>query len=269
MVKPLLVVHACGHVAVNADPGQMLGLALAGLLAFAFLRAARVAWRAHRGTALAHRLPARALNDAPHTWAVRSDRLFAFTAGWIQPRVFISDAALLRLDADQRNAVLEHEQCHRRRRDPLRLALRAIAAEAFFFLPGVARVRRHLDSACEVQADAAALHACDGRPQPLAGALLIFDGDSDRETAVEATRIDHLLGIPRRSDLRARLVSQLVACAALFAGLAAIGLSAIAVNHALQLCAASVAAGILAAPAIARLVIAPSLTGARYVRERE
>lgn len=108
----------------------------------------------------------------------------AFCAGLVRPRVCVTEPALTRLTTGELQAVVEHEVCHARRRDPLRLAIAQIAADGFGFRGLPARQAAVADLA----ADAAAVAAL-GSPQPLAAAMVRL-----REPAPE--RIDHLLGRP-------------------------------------------------------------------------
>jgi Peptidase family M48 len=108
----------------------------------------------------------------------------AFCTGLIRPRVCLTEDALARLAPDQLRAVVEHEACHARRRDPLRLAIAQVAADGF----GLRRLPASQAAVADLAADAAAVAAL-GSPQPLAAALVRL-----REPAPE--RIDHLLGRP-------------------------------------------------------------------------
>jgi Zn-dependent protease with chaperone function len=108
----------------------------------------------------------------------------AFCAGLLRPRVCVTESALARLSADQLRAVVEHEACHARRRDPLRLAIAQVAADGF----GLRGLAGSQAGVADLAADAAAVAAL-GSPQPLAAAMVRL-----REPAPE--RIDHLLGRP-------------------------------------------------------------------------
>ena len=61
-----------------------------------------------------------------------SHRYFAFTAGLIRPRIFISRRLADELDHDEFNAVLMHEENHRRRYDGLRKLCAQVLSLAHF-----------------------------------------------------------------------------------------------------------------------------------------
>ncbi len=121
---------------------------------------------------------------------------FAFCAGIAQPRVFISRTLVERLAAGELEAVVLHEASHARRRDPLRRALRAAAAETLFFAPCVKWWAERAAVIDELTADRAALLDC--APGDLAGALLMTGSPSTALApsfdGAAASRIAHLLG---------------------------------------------------------------------------
>jgi Zn-dependent protease with chaperone function len=110
----------------------------------------------------------------------------AFCAGLLRPRVCVTAPALARLAPDQLRAVVEHEACHVRRRDPLRLAVAQVAADGFGFVGPVRRLTARQAAVADLAADAAAVAAL-GSPRPLAAALVRMP-----EPAPE--RVDQLLG---------------------------------------------------------------------------
>jgi Peptidase family M48 len=156
-----------------------------------------VVWRAGRslGRQLAAqrrlaRLPVRARRAiGGHAVAVvGGSQPRAFCAGLLRPRVCVTEVALARLAPAELRAVVEHEACHARRRDPLRLAVAQVAADGFGFLRPLRRLPAGQAAVADLAADAAAVAAL-GSPQPLAAALVRL-----REPAPE--RIDQLLGRP-------------------------------------------------------------------------
>jgi len=171
-------------------------LALALLLAVELI----VVWRAGRSLARQataqrrlRRLPVRArrtIGGHPVT-VVGGARPRAFCAGLLRPRVCVTEAAMTRLSPAELRAVVEHEACHVRRRDPLRLAVVQLAADGFGFVAPVRRLAASQAAVADLAADGAAVAAL-GSPQPLAAALVRL-----REPAPE--RVDHLLGRPCRS----------------------------------------------------------------------
>jgi Zn-dependent protease with chaperone function len=132
------------------------------------------------------RLPIRASRTiGGHTVAVvAGSQPRAFCAGLLRPRVCVTEVALELLAPAELRAVVEHEACHARRRDPLRLAIAQVAADGF----GLRRLLAGQAAVADLAADAASVTAL-GSPQPLAAALMRL-----REPAPE--RIDHLLGRP-------------------------------------------------------------------------
>jgi Zn-dependent protease with chaperone function len=61
-----------------------------------------------------------------------SRRVFAFTAGLLRPRIYVSSRLAQELSDDEYRAVLEHENGHRLRRDGLRRLSAQILSEAHF-----------------------------------------------------------------------------------------------------------------------------------------
>jgi Peptidase family M48 len=158
-----------------------------------------VVWRAGRslGRQLAAqrrlaRLPVRARRAiGGHAVAVvGGSQPRAFCAGLLRPRVCVTEVALARLAPAELRAVVEHEACHARRRDPLRLAVAQVAADGFGFVAPVRRLTARQAAVADLAADAAAVAAL-GSPRPLAAALVRMP-----EPAPE--RVDQLLGRPLR-----------------------------------------------------------------------
>lgn len=127
----------------------------------------------------------------------------ALCYGLLRPRLLLSTGLLERVSSAELEAVLHHEHTHLRRRDPLRLVLVRVLAEA---LPGFSAVRAlaaAVPLAQELAADRVALAAV--RAEALATALLKV-GDAlgplrGQVVAVGAfstldVRIDQLLGDP-------------------------------------------------------------------------
>lgn len=130
------------------------------------------------------------------TLQVADDDAYAFTYGIWRPRVVVSTGLVEAATADELAAVLHHENCHVRNRDPLKvLALRTWTA-AFFYLPVIGSLLTRILDRQELKADRAALRACG--VSPVAGALLKAVGRpaAGRGTAVAA------LGGPALLDAR-------------------------------------------------------------------
>jgi Zn-dependent protease with chaperone function len=79
--------------------------------------------------------------------------LLAFCFGLLTPRIYISTGLVQALTDRELQAVLLHEDHHRRRRDPLRTLLADVLATIFFFLPVVAEWRNFFLTAAELAAD--------------------------------------------------------------------------------------------------------------------
>ncbi|WP_169732938.1 M56 family metallopeptidase [Haloechinothrix halophila] len=127
---------------------------------------------------------------------VADDDAYAFTYGIWRPRIVVSTGLVEAATADELVAVLHHEDCHVRNRDPLKvLALRTWTA-AFFYLPVIGSLLTRILDRQELKADRAALRACG--VSPVAGALLKAVGRpaAGRGTAVAS------LGGPALLDAR-------------------------------------------------------------------
>lgn len=132
-----------------------------------------------------------------------ADNLVAFCAGALHPRIFVSLSLVTSLRPDELDAVLLHEQQHRRRRDPLRNAARRAAADVGFYAPIVQWWARHQHENAELRADRAAVRRVGNRS--LAGALWVAStGTAPNGTAAFAglaeLRTMQVLGdpLPRR-----------------------------------------------------------------------
>lgn len=115
------------------------------------LLALRSQLRARRAR-LALRLLAREEGDLH---ILRTDEPRAFVLGLWTPDLYVSQGLLA---LDERAAVLAHERAHRRRRDPMRVALATVGFA--FHLPATARqLKRALRQSHELAADAEAAEA--------------------------------------------------------------------------------------------------------------
>jgi beta-lactamase regulating signal transducer with metallopeptidase domain len=185
---------------------------------------------------------------------VRDRRMFAFCAGLVCPKVFVSTGAVTSLDRDELEAVVRHEDHHRRRCDPLRLLVTASIAEGLFFSPAVRELSERHDEMCEIAADQHAIDRRGGRAA-LARAMLTIDSADTTPIGVgiSSERVDALFaGSGRRvaSGVRPAPVVLTVASVAL-AALGALALAADATFDpfaaALQSCMALMAVAPLAA----------------------
>lgn len=91
----------------------------------------------------------------------------AFTIGWWRPTIYVAEDASLLFEPEQLAAVLEHEQAHVRRRDPLRLSLLRFLSCMLYWLPLVRRLAADLADEVELRADRAST-----QPVVLASAIL-------------------------------------------------------------------------------------------------
>jgi Zn-dependent protease with chaperone function len=203
------------------DAAAIVVLALAALGAAVLVVAGRAALRQVRD----HRRLMRALpvsGTVPGHPAVRvlaTTTPLAFCAGWLRPRVYVSSGVLQRLSADELAAVLAHEREHQAVRDPLRLAVGRVLAQALFFLPVLRPLHERYGDVAELRADAAAADALGGAVAPLASAMLVFGtSPTGGVVGISTERVDSLLGRPIAWRLpRAPLVTGLVTVAGLVA----------------------------------------------------
>jgi len=194
---------ACTQVLPSSGAASVAVLAVLALLAAVLLRGAR----AVVGLRSAQRRLWRELvvRAGEERGGVRFDRIAgdtpeAFCVGMVRPRIYVSDGAMAALDERELQAVLAHEEHHRRRRDPLRLAVGGVAAQAFFFLPALRRLHERYRAMAELAADEAAVRRTDA--SALASALLRFSPTGPSvAVGIAPERVDHLLGEPPRWDL--------------------------------------------------------------------
>ena len=175
---------------LNAAAWLLLGLALLAAIAIAIALHAALRQRlAYRG--LLGRLEILGqLSNRPSVQVIADPRPQAFCAGYLRPKVYVSQAAVDLLREDELEAVIAHEQHHRLARDPLRLACGRILPHALFFVPALRALFTRYADLAELNADGAAVRASGG-PAPLASALLTFEASG---AGIEADRVDALLG---------------------------------------------------------------------------
>ena len=90
----------------------------------------------------------------------------AFTAGLIQPVIYVGERLSVELSREELAAVIAHEDAHRRRHDPLRLTVWRFLGCTLFFLPALRALVEDMADEAEIAADDAA--ASDARVEPLA-----------------------------------------------------------------------------------------------------
>ncbi|NNE44510.1 MAG: M56 family metallopeptidase, partial [Gemmatimonadetes bacterium] len=98
-----------------------------------------------------------------------SRRVGAAVIGLRRPVIVLEETLLAELSVAELRAVLEHEDAHRRRRDPARTLLRQITAAVFFPFPFLVPLNRRLAETAEYAADEHSLRAVS--PEVLARAL--------------------------------------------------------------------------------------------------
>ncbi|MDA8202645.1 MAG: hypothetical protein M0Z49_07790 [Chloroflexi bacterium] len=159
----------------GGDPMAALEVAVSALVAIWLLLGARSAYRGSRAAA---RLGSRCRPSqvaGVECQVIVGGASEAFVLGALRPRVYVGEALLLALAADELRAVVLHEEYHRRTRAPLR----SVGLEAWLALAGRwAAIRAAIDERTadlERDADRAALQA-GVRPATLAAALVKADG---------------------------------------------------------------------------------------------
>lgn len=140
---------------------------------------------------------------------VNDDARYAYCAGLLSPRVYVSLGAVRSLRSDELEAVLLHEGHHLRRRDPLRSLIARVLGALFLSVPLISELVKRFEVARELDADHAAL-AAQGTPRGLAGALLTLGERPPSVTALgmsgwslSSVRIDQLAGVGSSSLLPA------------------------------------------------------------------
>jgi len=136
--------------------------------------------------------------------------LLAFCAGLRMPAVYVSEGTLLTTGEAELRAILAHEEHHRARRDPLRLLLARVVADALRPLPPFAALAEREAALADLAAGAATVDALGDRG-PLAAAFLRF-------ATVAPERVDRLTRTGPSQTVPLGLLG--AACAAL-AGIAA------------------------------------------------
>lgn len=100
--------------------------------------------------------------------------LVALTRGYLRPKVIVSTGLVGRVSTGELRAILRHEACHARRRDPFRLSLGRVTAVALFPFPVVRDLVGHAEMSAEIAADRAA--AAEEGDASLLSALAVLQG---------------------------------------------------------------------------------------------
>lgn len=198
---------------------EWLLIALAASGATAMVMAGRAALRQRHGyrAFLKQLRVVGRLDGRPTVRVIGGRRPEAFCAGYLRPRVYLSQGALDQLSIPELEAVLAHEHHHKLVRDPLRFAVARILSQALFFVPVLRALRDRYADLAELHADRAAVRASAGRQGPLASALLVFDASAPPGVSgISSARVDSLVGQPARWRLpRRHMAASLAALAAL------------------------------------------------------
>lgn len=158
-------VHGSGHphlcfAHLPKSAGTLVGT---GALALLFVVFAALAVEVLRLNRLRHRLQP-VIGEGGAGSVIDSPQPLAATIGILRPRVVVSSALRRHLPGELLAAVLEHEQAHVRRRDPLRRMLAHLGS--VFHLPKTRqRLLRDLQLACE--------QACDEQASDRSGDRLL------------------------------------------------------------------------------------------------
>jgi hypothetical protein len=136
---------------------------------------------------------------------IASPRPEAFCAGLARPRIYLSSIARATLSDRALQAVLAHEAHHAHRRDPLRIFLLTVLADALFFVPALRSLRERYQELAELAADEAAIAAIGDRALLAAALLDLGEREMPGVVGIAAERVDHLLGERPRWGLSAPL----------------------------------------------------------------
>jgi Zn-dependent protease with chaperone function len=211
--SPAAIAAACwSFVMPQVTPGSLAVLALASLGLIVVARGARSATtRATASRRSVQRATARHTRLADtDVWITDEPQTAAYTAGLLRPRIYLTASAVAALGPGPLAAVIAHEAHHVARRDPLRLLVAYVMADALCFLPVLNRLAMRYAAQAELAADAAAV-AASGGPRPLAAALLAFENHTPTSAVgIAPERVDHLLGTPARYELPTALLGAAV-----------------------------------------------------------
>lgn len=256
------LLQACGEVVFSGQTVSSVGVLLftgVGVAVIALATRSTVRhWRAQR--AVISRLPVEyeTVHRGISLRVFTDSRPEAFCAGLLQPRVYLSSAAVDAVEDGELAAVIEHESHHCARRDPLRILIVQVLSDSLFFLPAMRHLRGRYCMLAELAADEAAI-AAGAERRALAAALITFAATpSPGVVGIAPERVDHLLGERARWELPTSLIAgTLVTLLGLLAG-------AMALMHTARPGALSIA--VLAAQAcMIVMVAAPLALGAGSV----
>ena len=188
-------VHHCTTAATpRLDPGWILGAFCTAFVLYAGARALAALRRVVRAEGALRQLHGETHEiDGRRVVVVAGQGPAAFCGGLLRPRVYLTRATFAMLSDDEMRAVVAHEEHHRHRREPLRLAARVVVRELLFFVPVLGPLDARLRVEEELRADEAAVIRASGDRRPIASALLRFDAAAPG-SCVLAERVDGLTG---------------------------------------------------------------------------
>jgi Zn-dependent protease with chaperone function len=199
-------------------------------------------------------------------WIVETNRPQAFCAGLLNPRVYVSHSVVEMLSEPELAAIVAHERHHMRCRDPLRLVVGRVLADALFFVPPLRGLVERQESVGEIAADVAAVAGAGGDSAPLASAILRFSESSDAEAAgIAPERIDYLVGERRGWPVPVALCAVIATCLAALIALVSFAAKTASGKATLALPVVS------SEPCIVVLAVIPAVAvfaGVVYARER-
>lgn len=196
------ILPAAGATGIAALVFGVLAVAVVGLGLRSLMRQLRATRRFMRSLA-----PPRVTSIAGSQVTVVEDvRPLAFCAGLLRPRIFLSRATVEALDESELSVVVAHEACHANQRDPLRVLVTRVLADALFFLPAARRLGRRYEELVEIAADQFAVRPGSRRRAALASALLSLEATGSAVVGIAPERVDHLMGDRTRWDLPVALL---------------------------------------------------------------
>lgn len=123
----------------------------------------------------------------------------AFCAGYLRPRVYVSQRTLDLLTQDELEAVLAHEHHHLRLRDPLRFACGRILGQALFFVPVLRPLCERYTDVAELEADNGGHRGQCGQQEAVGlGPTRVRVHANPDVAGISPERVDSLLGEPAR-----------------------------------------------------------------------
>lgn len=80
-------------------------------------------------------------------------RALAFVAGFFRPKIYLSTGLVKTFEQNELRAVVAHESCHKKKKDPLRSLLLGFLADFLFFIPLAGHLKKSFLLASEIKAD--------------------------------------------------------------------------------------------------------------------